>query len=128
MARKNILKYPVLTDQSLAASFQSAATLVKYLDNCSYQVNVTTTDSEGTLAVQSSNDYEIDEVTGAVVNAGTWIDLPLAGGTPVVNAADTNILIDLNQLSFIAIRLSYTSSVAGTGVCSATLVCRQIGG
>lgn len=128
MARKNVLKFQVATAQSLSATFISAPTVVKFLDNVSYQINITTTNSVGTFSVQASNDYQQDEVTDAVTNAGTWADLPLGGGTPSAGAANDTILINLNQLPFNAIRVKYTSSVAGTGTCSIVLQARQIGG
>jgi hypothetical protein len=128
MARKNVNVYQILTDESLAANFNSAPTLVKNLDNCSYQINVTTSDSTGSFKVQASNDYAIDETVNTVTNAGQWFDLTLAGGTPTVSGANDVIGINLNQLPFVAIRLSYTSTIAGTGTCSATIVTKQIGG
>lgn len=126
MSRKNVLKTKILDSQSLAASFISPPTLTPYLDNISYQINVTTTDSIGTFKVQASNDYE-NVSTLQPANAGTWVDLDI-GGTPVVNTANDSILIDLNQLPFTAVRLVYTSSTAGTGTCDAFIIARQIGG
>ena len=131
MGRKNVLapfKLNGATPQSLAASFNSAPTLVKNADNIAYQVNVTTTDSTGSFAVQASLDYSIDETTNTVLNAGNWITLTLAGGTPIVNAANTQILIDLNELPFNAVRLAYTAGTAGTGVCDMFIMTKQIGG
>ncbi len=127
MARKNTLVYTIATAQSLAANFTTVATIVEYLDNISYQIDITTSNSVGTFTVQASNDYEVN-TAGAVVNEGTWIDLELGGGTPFANAANDNILISLNQVPFVAIRLEYTSSVAGTGTCAITLTAKQLGG
>ena len=62
-----------------------------------------------------------------MVNPGNWINLVLAGGTPFVAAANDQILIDLNQLPFTAIRLSYTSTIAGTGVADIFITARQLG-
>lgn len=117
--RKNTLITYIAKNQSLSASFNSAPTIVRFLDNISYQINVTTTNSQGTFDVEVSNDYYVNEANGdVVVNSGTWVPLTLAGGTPTVAAADTNITISLTQLPYYAVRLSYTSSVAGTGTCS----------
>lgn len=128
MARKNILTYQVASNQSLSATFTSPATVINYLDNCSYQINIVTTNSIGTFSVQGSNDYQISDPMGAVVNTGHWIDLTLGGGTPFANASNDNIIIDLNQLPFGAIRLVYTSGTAGTGTCNIYLTCKQVGG
>ena len=127
MARKNTLEFQVATDQLLAADFTSPVTVVKTLDNCSYQINITTTDSTGTFSIQASDDYGINEITNDVTSPGTWVDLPI-GGTPVANAMDDVILVDINQVSFKALRVAYTAGVAGTGVCSIRLIGRQIGG
>lgn len=127
-ARKNTLVYKVASAQSLSADFTSSPTNVRYLDNCAYQINVTTTDSGGSFKIQGSVDFAMNEPDNLITNPGTWVDLELAGGTPLVTGADTNILIDLNQLSFMAIRVAYTSTVAGTGTCDIYLVCKQLGG
>ncbi len=127
MSRKNTLEFQVAIDQSLAASFTSPVTIVKTLDNCSYQINVTTTDSTGTFAIQASDDYGINEITNDVTYSGTWVDLPI-GGTPVVSGANDIILVDINQVPFKALRVSYTAGTAGTGTCAIKLVGRQIGG
>lgn len=117
MARKNVLNYEVLVNQSLSTSFTSPPTLIKFLDSCSYQINVTTTDSIGTFAVQVSNDYEVQEVTNIVINPGNWTSLTLSG-TPSVAAANDTIVIDMQLMPYYAMRLAYTSGTAGTGICS----------
>lgn len=124
--RKNILQYKVASEQSLAANFISDPTVIKFLDNCSYQINVTTTNSSGTFVVQASNDYSINPNTNSVINAGTWVTVDLEGGVPYAAGASDSILIDLNQLPFNAIRVKYTSSVAGTGVCDIFLNAKQL--
>lgn len=126
MARKNILTYQVASNQSLSSNFITPVTVIEYLDNCSYQINLTTTDSIGTFSVQGSNDY--NQEGSAVVNPGNWISLTLGGGTPFVNAANDLIIIDLNQLPFSAIRLIYSSGTSGTGTCNIYLTCKQVGG
>lgn len=126
MSRKNVLRYHVSEAQSLAADFKTAATILKYQDNCSYQINVTTSDSSGTFAVEVSNDYETQEPTNAVINPGNWITIDLSG-VPTVSGADDSIIIDLNQLPFNAIRLSYTAGTPGTGVADIWLNCKTVG-
>lgn len=128
MARKNTLLHKVAAAQSLATAFHTNPTLIRYLDNCSYQINITTSDSTGTFAVEASNDYYVNEGNDALVtNPGTWVALPLGGGTPFSGGANDSILIDLNQLPFNAIRISYTPIVAGTGVADIYVVDKSIG-
>lgn len=127
MARKDTLVYELVAGQSLAASFNSEPTVVRNLDNFSYQINISTTDSTGSFAVEVSNDYSVNP-SGVVVDAGNWTPLVLAGGTPVANAANDTIAISLNQLPFYAVRLAYTSTLAGTGTCDVYISSKQIGG
>lgn len=124
--RKNIVQYQVADDQSMSSSFTSDPTVIKYLDNCSYQINITTSDSAGTFVVQASNDYVSADPTNGSSNPGNWVDIPLEGGTPYAAAANDSILIDLNQLPFNAVRVKYTSSVAGTGTCDIVLMAKQL--
>lgn len=128
MARKNTVVYKVKSAQSLASGFTTNPTFINYLDNIAYQINVTTTNSTGTFVVQGSIDYAISEPGGAVTNAGNWCDLPLGGGTPTVAAANDVILIDMNQLPYVAVRVKYTSTVAGTGICDIYILAKQLGG
>jgi hypothetical protein len=127
MARKNTLNYTLATGQTLASSFVTPATVVQNLDSCSYQINISTTDSVGTFAVQVSNDFQQDEVNNVIKTTGTWTALTLSG-IPTVSASSDSIVIDLQQLPFYAMRLSYTSTTAGTGTCSVILNCKQLGG
>lgn len=132
MARKNVLVYNLTpTPLSLSTSFVTAPTVVRYLDNCSYQINVVTTNSTGTFQVQVSNDYYVNEGNDDVVmNPGTWVPLTLSGGTngmPFVAAANDQIVISLNQLPYYAIRLAYTSTIAGTGTASIYITDKQVG-
>lgn len=127
MARKLILQEQIATSQSLAASFNSTPTIVSYMDNCSYQINVTTSNSTGTFSVQVSDDYQPQTPQLSAVT-GNWVDLSLGGGTPAVAAANDVIIINLNQLPFKAMRLAYTSTIAGTGTCNIFLFNKQIGG
>ncbi len=130
MSRKNTLVTqvgpngfgPKATSFSLATSFTTPETVVRHLDNCSFQINITTTDSTGTFSVQVSNDYYVNEGNdGVVQNPGTWTDLTLAGGIPFAAAANDTIVISLNQLPFYGVRLAYTATVPGTGTCTVFL-------
>lgn len=127
MARKNVNVYPLETAVSLGASFTTAPTLIKYMDNCSYQITATTADAIGTFAVEASLDFSMEETTNVVKNPGNWVPLTLAGGTPAIAGANTGIIINLNELPFNAIRLSYTRA-SGTGTASVYIMTKQMGG
>lgn len=128
MARKNTLNYEVASNQSLSSNFSTSPTIINYLDNCSYQIDITTSDSIGSFTVQGSNNYQVYSPTGEVIGNAKWVDLTLGGGIPFANASNDEIIIDLNQLPFSAIRIQYTSSVGGTGTCNIFLTCKQVGG
>lgn len=113
MARKLVLDpVQIASNQSLAASFNSASTAVPYQDNIAYQILVTTTNSTGQFVLQGS----LDDVN--------WADLLNCG---TVAAANDDIVVNVNQFPFKYIRLAYTSSVAGTGTCSIKLMARTVG-
>lgn len=131
MARKNVLIHELRvngsTNISLAADFISEPTVITYMDNISFQINIDTSNSVGTFTIQGSDDYDVSNPGTGVVNPGNWVDLPLSG-SPNANAADDSILIDMSQVPFVALRLVYDSSVAGTGTANAYIVSKQIGG
>lgn len=127
MARKNVLRKLIAPTQSLAASFSITPTMIPFGDNCAYQINVTTSNSTGTFSVQGSLDY-VQQTQDTKGVAGNWVDLSLGGGTPTVAAANDTILINLNQLPFNAVRLAYTSTIAGTGIADIYVMEKQIGG
>lgn len=115
--RKNVLSPELVAPaQSLAASFNTVPTMIPFLDNCAYQINITTTNSTGTFAVQGSVDY-VQATPIQPGNPGNWVSLTLGGTTaaPVAAAANDQIIINLNQVPFNALRIAYTSTVAGTG-------------
>ncbi len=130
MARKDVLRYNLNqgTPQSLTTSFTSQPTAIKYGDNISYQLNLTTTNSIGTFQVQASNDFCPAGPSEPPANPGHWVTLTLGGGVPFVNAANDNIIIDLNQLPFMAVRLVYTSTTPGTGTVDMWITSKQVGG
>jgi hypothetical protein len=127
MGRKNTLVTQIAHAQTLSSSFNSEPTVVRYMDNCSYQINIMTTDSTGTFSVQVSDDYYVNEGNDAVVtNPGNWATLTLSG-TPTVAASNDTIVINLNQLPFYAVRLAYTSTIAGTGTADIFVTDKVIG-
>lgn len=128
MSKKASNRYLLASAQSLSASFNSTPTIIMNQDNISYQINVTTTNSQGTWKVQASDDYQVPAGTTQIENPGNWVDLTLGGGTPNVNAANTIINISLNQTTFAAIRLAYTSTTAGTGHCDIWVMEKRLGG
>jgi hypothetical protein len=110
----------------MSSAFISPVTFIRNTDNVSYQIDITTTNSTGTFAVQVSNDYSVGP-DNTVVNPGTWLTLTLSG-IPTAAGANDIIGISLNQLPYDSIRFTYTPTVAGTGTLTAILTSKQIGG
>lgn len=128
MSRKNVLSPQLIESaHSLAASFNSTPTMVTNTDNVAYQINVTTTDSVGSFAIQGSVDYQPATANTAAVS-GNWVDLGLGGGTPTVNMANDSLLFNLSLLPFNAVRVAYTQTTAGTGTCNIYIMSKQVGG
>lgn len=126
MSRKNVLAptTALASAQSLGASFNTNATIIDYMDNCSYQINATTSDAVGTFKVQASLDYEAGNSLNNA-RTGNWVDLTLSG-TPSLSSANDNIIINLNQVPFRAIRLVYTRT-SGTGTVDIYVMNKSIG-
>ncbi len=103
--------------------------MVLNTDNVSYQINITTSNSIGTFAVQGSDDYQ-PRTAQQPGNTGNWVTLPLGGATaaPTAAAANDSILINLNQVPFNALRVTYTVGTAGTGTCDIWETQKQVGG
>ena len=120
-SKRALLPVILASGQSLATPFTSAATVITYVDNVAYVINVTTTDSTGAFSVQVSEDYAPPpQGSNLPANPGTWTTLTLSG-IPTVAAANDTIAISLNQVPFNAIRVAYTPANAGTGTCKITI-------
>lgn len=126
---KNVAVKQIAVNQSLDDSFISEITTIQWLDNISYQINIDTSDSEGTFVVEASLDYvPANPSQSTQANPGNWFALQLSGGTPSVEGQDDVIGIDLNQLPYKAIRLRYVSTTPGTGTCDIFINSRTLGG
>jgi len=113
LARKTILGPIVIESaKSMAADFVTASTVVQMEDTLSYQINITTSDSTGTFYLQGSNDDT------------NFVTIGTAGSAA---GANDTILVDIGDVSCKHIRISYTSSVAGTGTCKIYLMARSVG-
>lgn len=121
MSRKNALTPIYVSDSTtspssltvdMSSSFNTVATQVIYQDNISYQINITTTDSEGTFVLQGSNDNS------------NWANLGTMGSAA---AANDVIATDYTQFPYAYVRVKYTSSTAGTGTCTILFMARNVG-
>lgn len=99
MSKKVLTSYPILSSQSLAASFNSAATNAQFLDRICYSVSWTGS-AVGSLIAQGS----IDNVNFANLDMNAI----------TLNNATDNAILDIQVTALPYVRLAYTRS-SGTG-------------
>lgn len=114
--------YQLLTAASMTTTVTSAATSIKYTDDCAIQLNFTGA-PVGTFQVQGSLDYT-ENSNHQPVNAGNWIPLTLSP-VPVAAGSSGQILLDLYGLSFPWIRVVYIPT-SGTGSLDAFISAKSI--
>lgn|SRR5574343_709044 len=113
---KNALApHQIITSGDMSGDVTSDPTNIQFLDNISIQLNFTGTPT-GTFSVQGSLDYQ-QTSPFAKAATGNWIDLTLSP-SPAASGSASQILLDLNQLSFPWIRVKYTRS-SGSGTLNA---------
>lgn len=109
--RKNVLTpYHIITDADMSVPIVSSVTNIQFLDNVSIQLVFTGTPT-GIFTVSGSLDYNPSTGTGSFT-ALTLDPNPATAGAP------NSILIDMNQLSFPYIRVSYAVT-SGSGTLNA---------
>lgn len=100
----------------MGASVTSAATNIKNLDDCAYQVNFTGTPT-GAFTVEVSLDYAQDFM-GNITNAGTWNTMVITGTfAPAGSAGSFYIPLPVTNAAPY-VRLVYTRT-SGTGTLNA---------
>lgn len=114
----------VITNGDMTTTITSKVTIVQDLSMISYAYSWSGTSPVGNITVQVSNDYTQNS-GGAVLNVGTWNDLPLqyngANVTSIPVSGNTgNGFIDVGTLSGYAIRTQYVPT-SGSGSLQATL-------
>jgi hypothetical protein len=116
-SRPILSPFPVITNASMASSVTSSVTIIQNISRVSYDISWTGTPT-GTFSVQVSDTYT-QNGDGTVANAGNWSTLSLSA-TPSTGGTSGNGSIDLQGLSFYAVRLVYTAA-SGTGILNATI-------
>lgn len=113
--RKNvILPHKIVDAQPLSASFKSVPINVQYLDNIGLMLKVTTTANTGVFEIEAS----IDGVTYDVLTLTPAIS-PLAGVNDIIT-------INLNQVPFSYIRISFTLGTGTNGSVDAFLTAKEL--
>lgn len=114
--------YHLIVAADMTPTITSAATSIKYTDDCAIQLNFTGTPT-GTFQIQGSLDYTENQ-NHQPVNAGNWIALTLSP-VPVASGSTGQILLDLYGLSFPWIRVVYVPT-SGTGTLDAYISAKSI--
>lgn len=118
-SRPIIAPYHVVSDHSLSATFASTPTIVTNISMISYDIAWSAGSSPvGTVTVEVSNTYALNP-DGSIKTAGNWSTLTLS--TPCsVSGNSGNGAIDVDSISFYAVRLKYTRT-SGSGTMNVTL-------
>ena len=110
----------LLSGQTLGSSFQTDLTDIKYMHNVGYAISCTgVTSNTGEFKVEARIKIDENEYS-------SWMELEFS--TPIqLTDADKDIIINLNQLPFNQVRLTFTDT-AGDGVCDVFVSAKGIGG
>lgn len=132
MQRPNFQPYTVIPNKNgspassgdMSSSIISAPTIISSLTQISYAVTWTGTSPVGTLSVEVSNDFSVNN-DGSTRNAGTWNPVVLSysgtNTTAIAISGNTgNGVIDIASTGLYAIRLHYTAG-SGTGTMNAII-------
>lgn len=105
----------------------SSVTGILYRDSVAYQMTWTGIPT-GTFDVQGSVDYNAGLPQSAGdLNNGTWTSVALTPApTATGSGGASNILINMNQLSFPYVRIQYTNST-GSGVMAIYTTAKSLG-
>lgn len=126
-SRPQIRKFPVITDGDLSqATITSSVTIIQDITVAGYSFSWVGTTPIGTIALQVSNDYELNADGRTVKNAGTWSTATInVNGVPAQSAPLTGNtgtgFIDISLMGAYAVRTVYTKT-SGTGTLQAIIV------
>lgn len=119
-SRPQLRPYQVIVNQSMAGTVYSQVTIITNTTKMGYDISWSggSGATAGSFQVQVSNTYS-QNAAGAVLNAGNWTALTLAG-SPTVAAASGNGFIEIDSLGAYAVRLVYLPT-GGSGTLNATV-------
>lgn len=103
-------------EQSLAASFETSATNINWLDNVAIQIKVrNVTDNTGQFSIEVSNDKDV------------WQAVDLDPVIPVLADADADIFVNMSQLAWAWVRVKFVAA-GGTpdGDVTITLTAKEL--
>lgn len=131
MPLKNINEpHYVFSSVSIGAqvTVSSSVTAIKYLDSLSVQFNWAG-NWTGNFSIDGSLDfaYGTPQTGPGGANAGNWTSLTLNPSTTTIGSGSVQpILVNMNQLAFPYMRVTYTNS-SGTGSITALVMGKSLG-
>ncbi len=109
----------VLASGDMSGDLTSMVTIIDQLVMASYAITWSGSSPVGTISVEVSNDYSINQ-DGTERNPGVWNALPLSAPTDVSGSSGHGF-IDIDAQAGYALRLVYTST-SGTGTLQVVLM------
>lgn len=112
---KNAGRFSLVTNQDIGSTSTSGTIGFQYLDNIGIYLKWTAAAAvSGTFSVNISND-------------GTAYTALSLSGTPTVSGSADTCLINLNQVPFSFVTITYTSGTTGTGAWNAYVTVKEVG-
>ena len=115
---------PLITKQSMAASFNGTPTNIQVYDNVGIQLSWSGADPLGTINVQVSLDYDPRFPSG-----GVWTLLQDPSGNAIKiqpTGSAGNGYFDLNQLSAPWIQVVYTTASSSSGLLTSKIIAKAV--
>ena len=116
MPKRVVLPYNLKTAQSLAASFSTDAVSVRYTDNVGiYIKTASVTTNTGSFIVEGT------------IDGTNWFDFGVSPALTLANA-NTTFAVNLNQVPFDQVRVSFTPSVTTpNGTALISIMAKSVG-
>ena len=116
MAKRVVLPYDLKTAESLGVAFSTAAVSVRYTDNVGIFIK--------TASVTTNTGSFIVEGT---IDGTNWFDFGLSPTLTLANA-NTTFAVNLNQVPFDQVRVSFTPSVTTpNGTALISIMAKSVG-
>ena len=116
MAKRVVLPYNLKTAESLGVAFSTAAVSVRYTDNVGIFIK--------TASVTTNTGSFIVEGT---IDGTNWFDFGLSPALTLANA-NTTFAVNLNQVPFDQVRVSFTPSVTTpNGTALISIMAKSVG-
>jgi hypothetical protein len=114
---------PLITGQSMAASFNGTPTNIQFFNDVGIQLAWTGSNPIGTIGVQVSNDYDPHFPAGPA----TWTPIQSSPGTPITvtpGGSAGNAYFNLDGLAAAYVQVTYTTAGGSSGALTSKLTAK----